>query len=347
MLSAAVLLNVGVSCAFGVFQLDAPGRGPQAPPGSRSMALYPLPAVYLPGATCELRNVEPRNIAMCQKESVFVSALVSADGSQCANVGSVLRIDDVRPAVADTSGHVLQQTESARVYSVQCTVVGRVRIVGSPNLEAWRDWERARVHAEYLRADVVPHEDVHETNEHGAADTAVLLGQTGEEVADALYRLVDVLLASTATSEGHKGFDMHATVATLEEAASLAVDGRWWEAYERWQRYCTTRSAALAAEHAAERNELLVEAKLREGGALSLPINEATLDPADRARLDDLDARAADAAAQIGLHDAAAFQECLEADDEAQRATRLLDGVRTEADRLARKGALQRAFDAS
>ena len=52
-----------------------------------------------------------------------------------------------------------------------------------------------------------------------------------------------------------------------------------------------------------------------------------------------------DAAAQMGLDDAMAFQACLEAQSPALRARFLLEGVQREAERLARRAALQRALE--
>ena len=64
-------------------------------------------------------------------------------------------------------------------------------------------------------------------------------------------------------------------------------------------------------------------------------------------QLADLDARAADAVAQMGVDDTATFQACLEARRPAERAAILLRGVEREAERLMRRAALQRALDAS
>ena len=72
-----------------------------------------------------------------------------------------------------------------------------------------------------------------------------------------------------------------------------------------------------------------------------------SLDAADRGKLADLDARAADAIDQMGLDDNAAFQACLEARRPAQRAEILLRGVQREAERLGRRAALKRALDMS
>ena len=136
-------------------------------------------------------------------------------------------------------------------------------------------------------------------------------------------------------------------VSMICQTHALPAHRRWWEALELWQRHCATRAAVLAAQHRAERNELIIEAKLQQGGMLTIPVDEALLPEADRARLRDLDRRAADAASQIGLDDAASFQACLESRSAQERARRLLQGVQREAERLARRAALRRALDAS
>ena len=79
--------------------------------------------------------------------------------------------------------------------------------------------------------------------------------------------------------------------ALLEQAAELASAERWWEALELWQVHCATRRAAAATRHRSERNEFLIDAKIRQGGALQIPVNERSLPTADREQLADLDAR--------------------------------------------------------
>ena len=351
------------------FRLDAPGRGPRAPPGTRQVALYPLPAVYLPGSQCVVRNIEARNIAMCRERAEFVAARVSADRASCASVGALLRIDDVRPAPRDYSGRVLAEgaSENERgVLEVRCSVVGRVRVVACANLEAWRKPQRD----EYLVADVAPYEDDGEGEAKAAAVEAAAAAAALEaaaveaaagaaeqevwwmgaaaasDVADAIYQLIDALLATDGLSGAAGAKDIDALVGSLERAAALAEEADWWGALELWQAHCATRQAGAAAAHRAERDELLIDAKLRQGGALQIPVREETLEQADRARLADLDARAADAIAQTGVDDASAFQACLEARTPAERAAILLHGVQREAERLARRAALERALGA-
>ena len=279
------------------------------------MALYPLPAVYLPHSNHLVRNIEQRNQKMCREQTEFVAACVEAGGARCASIGAVLRIDDVRAASSDNSGLVLADQQSSKVLEVRCTVIGRARIVACENLEVWRD----RHKADYLVADVEDYDD--EANASAVDDEVVA------DVVDAMYRLTDALLV-TAPAEGAAGVvDVDATVASLEKAASLVEEHRWWEALDLWQMHCATRLAAFAAAHRAERDELVIDAKLRQGGALQLPVQEWTLDPEDRAKLADLDARAADAAAQMDLDDASSFQACLDTRSPAERAALLLSGV--------------------
>lgn len=261
------LLLASAAQSRALFQLDAPSRGPQPPPGTWPMALYPLPAVYLPNSQCMLRNIEPRNLAMCREQTHFVSACVTSDSSCCASVGSVLRIDDVRPAASDTSGMVLADPMSSNVLEVRCTVVGRVQLVACQNLEVWRRPQRDY----YLMADVAAYDD--EVGQ--ASDMSPEAGGEVDDVPDAIYRLVDALTQSSSSADSTDGgLDTDAAVAALEKAATHAEDGEWWEALEIWQTHCATRLAAETTLHRAERNEYVIDAKLRQGGALKIPVEE-------------------------------------------------------------------------
>jgi hypothetical protein len=80
---------------------------------------------------------------------------------------------------------------------------------------------------------------------------------------------------------------------------------------------------------------------------LYLAVFGRTLDACDREKLRDLDARAQDAIAQMGLDDTSTFQACLEARHHSERAELLLQGVRREADRLMRRATLARALKSS
>ena len=300
---------------------------------TRALAVYPLPAVYLPGSTVMLRNIEERNVKMAREQSVFVASLLASDRMHCATIGAVLRIDHVRAATADSSGQVLASPESSRVLMVECTVVGRAELLRCDNLEAWSTRET------YLMADVCEFDD------EGDADGVDEALQ--EDVEDAIYKLVDALLLESDAATEDTVIDATAAVAALEEAASHVSAGRWWEALELWQRHCATRAFALQAQHQAERNEFVIDAKLREGGVLQIPVQEHTLSDEDRRKLLDLDVRAKEALEQMGLDDSETFQACLETRSERERAELLREGVLREAGRLDRRAALQRALDAS
>merc|ERR1740124_637732 len=176
------LLHLVLPCALALrwFPLDVAGPATSSGAGARPLALYPLPALYLPGSTCIVRNVQLRNIAMCKEEREFAAALVSLDDAQraqCSRVCSVLRIDSIQPAARDASGKVLAASVESSVQLVQCTVVGRAQIVGCRNPEAWRDPRKE----EYLVAEVVDYDD--EPVSGGAIDGAA--AAAAEAVAEA------------------------------------------------------------------------------------------------------------------------------------------------------------------
>ena len=216
------LLHLLLPCALGLrwFPLDAAAPATSGTAGARPMALYPLPALYLPGSTCLVRNVQLRNIAMCKEEKEFAAALVSLDdaqNAQCSRVCSVLRVDEIQPAQRDASGKVLAASVQSSVQLVQCTVVGRVQIVGCQNPEAWRDPRKE----EYLVAEVLAYDDEPVS---GGAINGAAAAAAAEAVAEAaaadFYRLGDALLE---TAEEEEGFDVDAAVASLEQAAELTV----------------------------------------------------------------------------------------------------------------------------
>ena len=223
---------------------------------------------------------------------------------------------------------------------VQCTVLGRAALQSCDNLEAWSTRET------YLLANVCDYADEDDEEEGEDEDE----DDVRADVEDAIYRLVDALLLEEDAADdsgGGGGIDATAAVAALEEAASHVASGKWWEALELWQRHCATRTFSLQAQHQAERNEFIIDAKLREGGPLQIPVQEWTLKDEDRTKLLDLDVRAREALAQMDLDDAQTFQACLEARRVGERAALLKAGVLREAERLGRRAALQRALDAS
>lgn len=268
-----LLLLLSSAQALTLFPLSKVGGcGPQQYASqTTSMALYPLPAVYLPGSKCMVRNIEPRNIAMCKEQSEFVAACVSADLNSVSSIGSILQIDDVRPAARDNSGQVLAAASTSNVLEVRCTVVGRVRLVACANTDAWRRPQRD----EYLVAEVEVYED---EDRPEAEDSSIR-----DDVATELYRLVDVLLEGEGVDCMDAGMDVSASVASLERAAELAEDGEWWAALDVWQMHCATRLAGASAMHRAERNEFVISAKMQQGGVLSIPVQEGCASAHDAA----------------------------------------------------------------
>ena len=283
--------------------------------------LYPLRASYMPCGSVELRNTEPRNVRMCKETEYFVASLLNAeDGASCAAVGTLLRIDGVENATRDNTGQVLARPRDApRALRVRCTAVGRRRLVGIRNGDAYFD-AGARLRGEFLVGDFADYED--------------------EESADATPDAASALAFLARSLQGDER-------KVVEEAATLATAETSWEALELWQRYCTTRLATAAVDARADRDELLIDAALRRGGAITVPVDITTLPPDDRRRILENDERASDALRQMELADATAFQALLEERSATERLAALAAGALREGSRLAQRAALQRAFAAS
>ena len=198
--------------------------------------------------------------------------------------------------------------------------MGRRRLVGIRNGDAYFD-AGARLRGEFLVGEFAEFEDEEQT------DT------TPDNAASAL-----AFLARSLQGDERR---------VVEEAAALATAENSWAALELWQRYCATRLATAAADPRADRDELLIDAALRRGGAITVPVDISTLPPDDRRRILENDERAADALRQMELADATAFQALLEERSATARLAALAAGALREGSRLAQRAALQRAFAAS
>ena len=317
-----LLTSLTLSCcgALNWVRFDAPPPTNAANTAQR-YPLYPLRATYMPCGSVELRNTEPRNVRMCKETEYFVASLLNAeDGASCAAVGTLLRIDGVENATRDNTGQVLARPRDApRALRVRCTAVGRRRLVGIRNGDAYFD-AGARLRGEFLVGDFADYED--------------------EESADATPDAASALAFLARSLQGDER-------KVVEEAATLATAETSWEALELWQRYCTTRLATAAVDARADRDELLIDAALRRGGAITVPVDITTLPPDDRRRILENDERAADAQEQLETADATAFQALLEERSATARLAALAAGALREGSRLAQRAALQRAFAAS
>ena len=170
--------------------------------------LYPLRATYMPCGSVELRNTEPRNVRMCKETEYFVASLLNADGASCAAVGTLLRIDGVENATRDSTGQVLARPRDApRALRVRCTAVGRRRLVGIRNGDAYFD-AGARLRGEFLVGEFEAYDDDESTD-------------TTPDAASAL-----AFLARSLQGDERK---------VVEEAATLATAETSWEALELWR----------------------------------------------------------------------------------------------------------------
>ena len=244
---ALLLTSLTLICcaALSWVRFDAPPAN--AATTTQRYPLYPLRASYMPCGSVELRNTEPRNVRMCKETEYFVASLLNAeDGASCAAVGTLLRIDGVENATRDNTGQVLARPRDApRALRVRCTAVGRRRLVGIRNGDAYFD-AGARLRGEFLVGEFEAYDD--------------------DESADATPDAASALAFLARSLQGDER-------RVVEEAATLATAENSWEALELWQRYCATRLATAAADARADRDELLIDAKVRQGGAITVPVD--------------------------------------------------------------------------
>jgi len=269
---------------------------------------------------------------MAFSSKLFVASLLADDGSACASVGCVVRVDAVEEFARDSYDQVFTEppalSERDYLLLLNCTVLQRVEIQSVDNPEAWMDAGKR----DFLIAQVADYADA--ADDAGAAAGGAL-------AADALA------VVATVIERSDKIWMAQSLAATLLAASAHARRLESWEASELWQRYCATMIAYVDSEHSAERSEVLIDAAINRGGPLLLPVDVDTLDARDRKRVDELDARHADYKAQLRLHTARDFQDALESTSAADRLMRLAKACTAEAVRLGARAGLDEAFQKS
>lgn len=103
-----------------------------------------------------------------------------------------------------------------------------------------------------------------------------------------------------------------------------------------WQALCYTVREGRQILLSSDRNELLVEAAVRKGGPLQLPVHVEDVSPADRKAVDDLQIQAQQDWLALHLDPCLDFQVLLELNTDVQRLEFLARLVSRERSRLAR-----------
>ena len=280
--------------------------------GAEVLPLYPLPTVYLPGHNYTLNNVQTRNLQMALDLSVggrFVSVLRTIDTGRLAAVGTVLEILELDPQYREDG--VLRR------IVVTCHATEVVRIQSVVNPEALELSHQLRNPYEYASCTVEPVSSEDGTVEEGILDD---------------YREVrDLYMSGVGTHDDDHWLRQQLTPSTFPEAVSHS----FWETAHLWQTLCATIRTGYQLRLQSDRNELLIDAALRKGGPLELPIHLEDLDPEDRRPVYALEQRLQQEWIETGLDPCLDFQRILQGPHRSEVLANLIRRERGRLERLA------------
>lgn len=314
----------------------------------RTMPLYPLSAVYLPTGRHSkfnhtLINTEPRNLQMARdlralsmkigpenEDPLFCVTLAALDTGRLAKVGTVMKM-------------IAMDDQTNRIV-VTCVAQEAVDIVQIVNPEA-ASWDsRIRRSSEYLVAKVQsrpPKTEGTEMDNDKSSGAATMADELLEDylAVRAFYTQQQNDDISGASSKDLPPF---AIPLKMEEnlplftATDLGTSQGLYKFASIWQALCYTVREGRQILLSSDRNELLVEAAVRKGGPLQLPVHVEDVSPADRKAVDDLQIQAQQDWLALHLDPCLDFQVLLELNTDVQRLEFLARLVSRERSRLAR-----------
>ena len=216
----------------------------------------------------------------------FCVALRAVDTGRVARVGTVMELDD-----AD----VQYEEETIRRIVVKCRATGIVEISSVLNPSAASRENRLRGSPVYLKARV------------HRRDEAFIEQQQREGLVEGILKdyegIRETLVSTTSSDAGifpeHVIHDVQRTLPVWEDG-DFGSD-RLWTTLESWQMLSNTVREWLMVSLSAERNEFMVEAMVRDGGMLNLPIHPSDLTPTDRLVVEVLESRAQQEFLELGM----------------------------------------------
>ena len=292
--------------------------GPTNGQDERRMPIYPLSATYLPTGNHTLRNTEPRNIKMAQdlKEGGRFCVVLSAmDTGRIATVGTVFRILTMNPEYAG---------DKLKRIVLTCQAEETVDIVEIENPEA-ASWEsRLRRSSEYLVAKIRPKK----RNSEKPVESKLV-----QEIVNDYMVVRDLYRNGIGTNElpPFSREKMSESLPILKEDDFASTEASW-KAAQEWQTICYTVREGRKIALVSDRNELMVSAALRKGGALKLPVHMEDLEPEDRKEVQALEVHSQDNWKNLHLDPCIDFQVLLALDMHADRVEHL--GVMIKRERL-------------
>lgn len=260
----------------------------ESSPECRTLPLYPLSACYLPTGQHQLRNTEPRNLKMALDLGIggrFCVVLSALDTGRIASVGTVFRILDMDPQNDPASGELTRI-----LLTCEAEELVHIRNIRNPQVQQWEN--RLKRSSEYLIATVCPHRQV----------TMNCSERDVKQIANAMlqdYNVVSQLYKKGIGANNLPPFSRE----RLEDVLPSREDGpmiddnndedaTFWQMAQDWQTLCYTVREGHQIALMSDRNELLIDAAMRKGGPLNLPVHVEDLLLEDRRKVQDLEVQA-------------------------------------------------------
>ena len=308
------------------------------------MPLYPLDATYMPSKIVQfINNVQPRNIKMMTdikfgdahnftEDNVFCVVLRAADTGRLSTIG-------IRMRVIELDKQLSYGGEVVRIMAT-CVPEDRMKIMSIENPEIMSPENRLRQQSEYLVAQVSPYYDEKDYNQT-LANPAILQSLEND------YSVV-------------RNFYINGDGVALRELPPFAVDGvqkipeitgnefadyeQFWKAADVWQTLCNTVKEGRRAMLQSEMNEIMIDAAMKKGGPLNLPVRSEDLPFEVRKLLQQKEEKSMRDFHQLGLDPCLDFQAIISAKSHEERLKLLSKMISRERRRLEAKESLKSIF---
>ena len=332
-----------------------------------TLPLYPLPVVYLPDPTVNhtLRNIEPRKIQMAldleqMDNPRFCVALRAMDTGRLARTATVLRVVHMEKHYWDNRSNA---TLSRIILTCQAEP-DLVDLVDIVNPQAAHAEHRLRKSTEYLQAVVQkrPRSNTVTRMRSSLADERssylTSLSSNHEEIvmeeqvvddpsfrslcqetADAFNEVRSMYLSNDgAILSNLPPFAMQQLPDKLlaVTAQDFVHESSFWRVANTWQMLCNTCQAGRQMALSSDRDEMLVEAAMKQGGPLKLPIHLEDVSPQVRREVSQMELTAQREWILQGLDPCLDFQLLVTLQSQDHRVRHFASMVTRERQRLER-----------
>lgn len=298
--------------------------------GCHIVPLYPLSACYLPTGQHQLRNTEPRNLKMAHDLGIggrFCVVFSALDTGRIASVGTIFRILHMDPQNDPASGELTRI-----LLTCEAEELVDLRNINNPEVAEWEN--RLKRSNEYLIATVSPRPD--------AMTNSGRLQQIYSAMLED-YNLVSHMYKNGVGAEDLPPFSRE----RLEDVLpSRPLDGpidasNFWQMAQDWQTLCYTVREGHQIALVSDRNEMLIDAAMRKGGPLNLPVHVEDLLLEDRQKVQDLEVQAQQCWLSQNLDPSIDFQALLSFNTYDERLEHFASMIHRERKRLERRLQIQ------